>query len=124
MKPFLNAFRLMYLTQEETMYPDKYMPNGLKPIEAFYSDISNNMVRWAASGDSVYYETKEFWYRFTVERDTRADGDYLGLDGIVWMRRFALDSSEQITYFANKTSIENLGKKWLFDKQDKRVIVE
>ena len=124
MKPFLNAFRQMYLTQEETMYPDKYMPNGLKPIEAFYSDISNNMVRWAAGGDSVYYETKEFWYRFTVERDAPSQFDDRGLDGIVWMRRFALDSSEQITYFANKTSIENLGKKWLFDKQDKRVTVE
>ncbi len=121
MKPFLNAFRQMYLTQEQTMYPEKYMSNGLKPIEAFYSDISNNMVRWAADGDSVYYETKEYWYRFTVESN---DDEYDHTDGIVWMRRFNLDSSKQLCYFANKTSIEGLGKKWLFDKSDKRVTVE
>ncbi len=118
MKPFLNAFRLMYLAQEQSMYPDKYMPNGLKPIEAFYSDISNNMVRWAAGGDAIYYETNEFWYRFMVES---TNDEY---DGIVWMRRFNLDSSEQICYFSNKHSITKLGKKWLFDKADKRVAVE
>ena len=118
--PFLNSFRLMYLAQPPNMYKEKYMPNGLKPLEAFYSDISNNLIKWAAGGDSVYYETKDYWYRYQAE-----DTDVGREAGIVWMRRFDKDSSEEITAFANKHSVVGLGRKWLMEfADDIRVPVE
>ena len=117
MKPFLNAFRLMYLAQPPNMYKEKYMPNGLKPIEAFFSDISNNLIVWAAKDDSIYYETKDYWYRYQVECPNKAHDlyDHTDYDGIVWMRRFDKDSSNEITDFANKHSVVGLGKKWLMN---------
>jgi len=120
MKPFLNTFRQIYLAQSIDMYTAKYMPNGLKPVEAFYSDISNNLVKWAAKGDATYYETKKYWYCFKLENTSRFDTNF----GIIWMRRFNINSSSEICDFANKHSVVGLGKKWLFCLKDKRVSVE
>jgi hypothetical protein len=97
MKPFLNSFRTLYLSQTTNLFKDRYFANGLKPIEAFYSDISNNLVKWAAKDDCVYYETKNFWYRFQIEAT-----DVGEMAGIVWMRRFEIDSKDEICDFANK----------------------
>ena len=111
--PFLNSFRLMYLSQKRQIFREKYMPNGLKPIEAFFSDISNNLIVWAAKDDSVYYETKDYWYRYQIEStDVGRDAE------IVWMRRFDKNSSEEIASFANKHSVVGLGKKWLMEFAD------
>jgi len=95
------------------------MDNGLKPIEAFYSDISNNLVKWAHDGEgTVYYETKEYWYCFKYAPvSSVSDQDF----GIVVMRRFSIDSNDEISDFANKHSLEGLGKKWLFKMKDKQV---
>ena len=112
MKPFLNAFRLMYLAQKINLFSNRYMSNGLKPSEAFHSDICNYLVKWAAADGAIYFETKRFWYCFMME-----DTDVGNMAGIIWMRRFELDSSNSISCFINKTNRESLRRKWKFDKQ-------
>ena len=110
----------MYMTQEVNHFTNIYMPNGLKPLEAFFSDISNHIVRWAARSDGeIYYETKEYWYRFAFENT-----DVGRMSGIVWIRRFELDSNKEITIFTNKQNISNMCQKWHFNKIDNKVPVE
>jgi len=107
---------MMMLAQKIPMFPDKYMENGLKPIETFYSDISNNIVRWAAEGKTIYYETSEYWY--SMELLHNGPMDY---EAAIVMRRFGIDTNEEIWSLANQHSIDGLGKKWLINLKDKRV---
>lgn len=115
MKPLVNAFRMMHLAEKEPLFRDKYLPNGLKPIEAFYSDISNNLVKWATHENTIYYETNDYWYSMTVERPEHEP------EGVIIMRRFNIETNEELCDFANRHSIEDLGKKWLINLTDKRV---
>ena len=119
-EPFLNAFRQMYLTQDANMYPGLYLPNGLKPSEAFFSDISRNLIRWASNVDkTIYYETKDYWYRFMFENT-----DVGKMSGIVWLRRFDIDSGTEMTVFSNKRDMTHLSMKWKFITIGKEVPVE
>jgi len=86
------------------------MENGLKPIEAFHSDIANNLVRWANQGPTVYYETADYWYEFKLQQNDR----------LVTMRRFDSKNNETSSW-ANLSSMDGMGKKWLINKMDKRV---
>lgn len=97
------------------------MPNGLKPSEAFFSDISNNMVRWAYSGSELdlvlYYETKQYWYRFELE-----DTDVGRMGGIIWIRRFERDSPKEITIFVRDEQIHSMRAKWKFNTTSKNMV--
>lgn len=100
----------MYMTQGANMFPAIYLPNGLKPAEAFFSDISQHLVRWATDAeDTTYYETKDYWYRFMFENT-----DVGRMSGIIWLRRFEIDSPEEMTVFTNRASHEFWAGKWHF----------
>jgi len=120
-KPFLNTFRDMYMTQDANLHPGIYMDHGLKPAEAFFSDISNNLVSWATepSPDEehvIYYETYKYWYRFAFENTNVGR-----MSGIVWLRRFELDAPTEITVFANKRDMSTWADKWKFDTDGKKI---
>jgi len=119
-EPFLNAFRHMYLTQKANMWPSLYMENGLTPAETIFSDISRNLVRWAANrADTIYYETNDYWYRFMFENT-----DVSKVSGIIWLRRFDMHSGKEMTVFSNRTDITKLSIKWKFVTIEKEVPVE
>ena len=124
MKPFLDAFRLVYLTESKTVYAKKYMPNGLRPAETFYSDIVNNLVKWARDEDQfpprAYYETTRYWYQFMVE-----DTDVGRSAKIVWIRRYELNAATCITCFVPIYERNRLSEKWhIYEDPCKQVNVE
>ena len=89
------------------------MPTGLKVPETFYSDIANNLTRWAYSPDvdtlASYYETEKYWYVFDQENT-----DVGQASGIVWLRRFEMHSPDSISCFSNHSETRELNKKWNF----------
>ncbi len=104
----------------------KYLENGLKPIEAFCSDIQRHLICWAAEANSIFYRTPDYWYVFqlvdgmTVFSDIEWTG-YKTMGNIVWMTRYRNESWERFDDWANPHSVEHLGRKFLQGHQDKRV---
>lgn len=92
----------------------KYLDDGQKPIEAFCNDIYSNLREWAVEGSSIFYKTEDHWYEFRVE----TEGKY---KGIVWMTRYDTRTWQRLDSWANRSSVENMGKAFLQDKKDKRV---
>ena len=98
--PFMDPFRAIYLTRDvETDWYDKAV-GGLRPFEAFYSDIANHLVRWAQEdGHTQYFETKKYWYCFGSER-LRIGGDVFSHGGVIHLQRFELNSSNAVQWFS------------------------
>ena|SRR6516225_1628156 len=92
----------------------KYSVGGLKPIEAFCSDISDNLTEWAFCRESIFYKTPEHWYEFRLE----TKGDYRG---VVWMTRYDTHSWARLDSWANRSSVESMGKAFLAERMDKLV---
>ena len=44
--------------------PTELMANGMKPIEAFENDIWFNLLKWCPNGNSIFYETYDYWYQY------------------------------------------------------------
>ena len=99
----------------------KYMEDGLKPIEAFCSDIKRNLINWAIEGNTIFYRTKEFWYMFQLETAAKIFGPLLGSGKIVWMTRYRNGSWERVDDWANPHSVEYIGKNFLKDQPDKQL---
>lgn len=93
----------------------KYSVDGLKPIEAFCSDIAQNMTEWACSGNSIFYKTKEHWYEFRLEDK----GEW---KGVVFMTRFDIHTWRRLDSWANRSSVQDVvGRKWLATQTARRV---
>ena len=91
----------------------KYLPGGLKPIEAFCNDIYDNLVCWAYEGNSIFYRTKDFWYVFELQTEGN-------MKGAITMTRFRNGGWDRMDSWANAHSI-NVGKKFLANHKDKQV---
>lgn len=96
------------------------MPNGLKPQDAFYSDIKRHLIKWAAKDDKDYYETENYWYCFIQTNNV-----FGKLEGSLSIRRFDLNSPNSICVFASELESEKWAEKWPFDLKIKdRIPVE
>jgi len=90
----------------------KYGVDGLKPIEAFCSDISNDLVMWSYEGDSIWYRTKKFFYEFRLDRK----------ENLVFMTRHGNGSWERIDDWANLSSVRDMGKSWLLKEHSDKFV--
>ncbi|KKK70073.1 hypothetical protein LCGC14_2927640, partial [marine sediment metagenome] len=117
------------LTMPEWHYPaivGKYLEGGFKPIEAFCNDIRQNLIYWASEGDSVFYQTPDYWYIFqyvpTVEafRGTELEGRKMG-GHIVYMTRYRNETGtwERLDDWANPHSVKHMLTEFLDAHPDK-----
>ena len=106
----------------------KYLEGGLKPVEAFCSDIKQNLLRWAvdAHAATIFYRTPDYWYMFQLVPSSVVFNDiewtgYKTMGEIVWMTRYRNESWERLDDWANPHSVEFIGREFLADHADKRV---
>lgn len=104
----------------------KFLENGLKPIEAFCSDIQRNLICWAVEGDSIFYRTPNYWYVFQLVPGERVFNHifwsgYKTMGKIVWMTRYRNESWERNDDWANPHSVKHLGRDFLQGYPDKRL---
>jgi hypothetical protein len=91
----------------------KYGVDGLKPIEAFCSDIMNDLVQWSYTEDAIWYKTKKHFYEFRLDKKEK---------GLVLMTRFDNGTWRRVDDWANLSSVKDMGKVWLLkDHREKYV---
>lgn len=101
-----------YNRETSGKYGVEYNGVHLKPIEAFCSDIYNELVAWSVEGDSIWYKTPKHFYEFKLVRE----------ENLVLMTRFDNGTWRRIDDWANLSSVKDMGSEWLLQKHaDKRV---
>lgn len=110
-KPILDAFRAILLSEDPNKYVwESRLAYCLMPIEeVMVRDISLNMHRWEhMPNDHRYiFETNDYWYSFWYEEDP-----FLGRFGVVQMRRFDINTNEQIAVWSAVRDIKRFMEKW------------
>jgi len=90
----------------------KYLEGGLKPIEAFCSDIQQNLIGWCSPNDeSIFYRTKTYIYEFHFNNELN----------IVEITRFNLDKLGRLDSWANVHSVISFDRSFCRKNMDKYV---
>jgi hypothetical protein len=114
---FTNAAQLASLfTAPAPHNPErqgKYLPGGLKPIEAFCNDILTDLKEWSFDGSSIFYKTSQHWYEFRFNREQK----------IIEMTRYDNTSWRRMDDWANPGSLRDMGKDWLLKEPQKSKFV-
>lgn len=78
----------------------KYLDDGLKPVEAFCSDIMQNLVAWGhRPHESIYYRTKDYIYQFYFNSQYK----------IIEMTRWHLRKYDRLDSWANMHTVAPVG---------------
>lgn len=125
MKQFLQAHNLAqvftprnqqgkYLKFDASTLADRQeFPGCMKPLEFFSNDIYKNLQEWTVFGERVIlYRTIRYWYWFQFENENGFK--------IVYIARFDNNSWRRWDSWANLTSVEFMGKKWLMQEEQKK----
>lgn len=92
------------------MFPEEQFSGCMKPIEYFMNDIHKNLIEWACDSKNIFYKTKLNWYMFCINEEHKT---------LINMSCFSNSSWERVDDWANKSSVDCLGKEWLLNDLNK-----
>lgn len=95
----------------------KYLENGMKPFEAFFSDIRQNLLCWTIETicgfKSVWYVTNDYIYRAKMNTGENKN--------LVIITRFSRHTWERLDTWVNASTAEAIGKNYLNNMPERRV---
>jgi hypothetical protein len=105
-----------YMAADQFDDADPRFAGCMKSIEFFTTDITTDLQEWSVEGQtSIWYRTSKYWYVFecrTVQ----------GID-LVFMSRFCRRSYRRWDDWANRSSVEGIGRKWLLQPEQRQKFV-
>jgi len=108
-----QTFTALFTAENRLSYMEEkfFDARGLKAIEAFEGDIANNLIKWAFTDNSIYYDCGQYWYCFTLVPERK----------VVTCTRFERGTWKRWDTWMNAHSCY-VGKKWLAEKHKDKYV--
>ena len=116
-KVFFDTYRLisMFTKPNRLSYEQaKFFEDGFKAIEIFHNDIVKNLVCWSYDNTAIFYETKEYWYCFSIVEPKK--GSF-----VIEMTRFKDGTTLRWDTWENLNSC-TLGADWLLKNHKNKYV--